>query len=207
MESMDTLRIALCGKIRSGKDSVADYLCRNHGFQKFRFGDGIRRVCHILYNVAMNKAKTGKPRALLQGIGQALRQYDPDVWLNYCLYEIANYEIAHYEITNYGNRIPDAKVVISDLRQPNEFERVRREGWFTVRVSAPDELRIERARAAGDNFTLDDLNHETERHVDGFPVDLEIVNDGTIERLFAKTEIALFLAKTTQGAGGSDLWV
>lgn len=187
---MDKVRIALCGKIRSGKDAVADYLGDKYGFKKFRFGDGIREVIRVLYPGEMEK---GKPREKMQGVGQALRQYDPNVWLNYCL--------------NGIEKSGKPLVIISDLRQPNEFERVTRDGWFTVRVTAPDELRIERARAKGDVFNVEDLNHDTERHVDGFPVDLEIVNDGSIERLYAAAEVAIVLAKAKKTRGEGFEWV
>ncbi len=186
---MKQLKIAICGRIRSGKDTVADYLCDNHGFRKFRFGDGIREVGKILYPEEFAK---GKPRAIMQGVGQALRQYDPDVWVNY--------------LFNSVKRSGADRVVISDMRQPNELARVKAEGFFVIKVVASEETRIERGIKKGDIFKPEDFYHETESHVDNFDVDLTIHNEGTLEELLRAAEGAYRLANYAVKNGLLD-WV
>ena len=60
------MRIALTGKMRSGKDTVADYLVEYHNFHRFAFADGIRKVCALAFPTA---TVHGKPRKLYQGVG------------------------------------------------------------------------------------------------------------------------------------------
>ncbi len=160
--------------MRSGKDSVAEYLIKKYGFTRFAFGDGIRSVCRDLFPEQL--ANVQKPRSLLQGVGQAMRMFNPNVWINKCFKEIKEH---------YGD------IIITDLRQPNELNAVKLDGFYVIRVSSPDEVRIQRMNAAGDNFTLDELNHETERHIDSMDVDFEIHNDGDLDHLHNQIEIIL----------------
>ncbi len=170
-----SLKIALTGRMRSGKDTVADYLTDIYGFQRFAFADGIRATCalalpHIL-------AQGRKPRKLYQGVGQDFRKYDPDVWIRYTFNEI---EASRPE-----------SVIITDMRQPNEYRYLKVKGFYIVRVNASYETRLERMRAAGDDFDPADLDHETEKHFDTFTVDYELYNDGPLEQLEAQVDAML----------------
>ncbi|MHA7962852.1 AAA family ATPase [Paenibacillus sp. CAU 1782] len=169
----DLPNIAITGHLRSGKDELGNRLSQRYGYVRFAFGDGIKDVCRRLYPEQFTDGK--KPRALLQGVGQALRQYDPDVWVRQCFDKITWDE-------------EGGPYVITDLRQPNEYTRCRREGFVIIRVKAKSALRIHRAATGGDTFKLADLTHETESHVDGFAVDYEITNDGTLDELYAKVD-------------------
>ena len=75
---MHTLKIALCGGMRSGKDTVAAYPREHYAFERVAFGDAIREVCAVLFPDQM--ANGAKPRHLLQGVGQDMRKYDELVW-------------------------------------------------------------------------------------------------------------------------------
>lgn len=178
------VKLALCGGMRAGKDEVAAYLCSVYGFQRFAFGDGIRQLCRDYLPELM---EAGKPRALLQGIGQDLRKYDPDVWVKWLLVEI---EAARYELQLETGTIAedDLNVVVSDLRQPNEYARLRAEGYRILRVNASDEIRRQRMRDAGDIVSEDSIMHETESHYAGFAVDLDIWNNGNREELYAQID-------------------
>lgn len=168
------LKIAVCGKMRSGKDTVSDYLVKEHKFTKFAFSDGIHKVGRLLFPREFYGAE--KPRKLLQDIGQHMRRVDPNIWVGFTFQQI------EYVNANF--------IVISDLRQPNEWQALKEDGFFIVRVNASDETRLERSIAAGDNFTIHDMQHETEQHIDSFLVDFDIQNDGTLEELIPQIEQA-----------------
>lgn len=166
------LKIALTARARAGKDTVADYLVDKYGFVRFAFGDGLRRVCRDLFPAQFENG--AKPRALLQGVAQAMRGIDPDVWVNLCMKDVALY--------------PHGNLVIIDLRQPNEYRRLKAEGFIIIRVNASEETRIQRMQSAGDVFNPADVNHETEQYVDTFAVDYELDNNGTLEELYAQID-------------------
>jgi dephospho-CoA kinase len=185
------IKIALTGRMRSGKDSVADYLARQYGFIRFAFGDGIRKVCRELFPDQFRDGLNGasrKPRALLQGVGQAMRAFDPDVWVNATMRNIERMREGDVRIARtYFTKYP-RPIVITDLRQPNEYERLRAEGFVIIRVNASDETRIQRMIDAGDTFDDGTLTHETEQHVDSFAVDYEIDNNGSLAELYAQVD-------------------
>ena len=187
----DIIRIAFVGRMRSGKSSAASHLETAHGFRTVSFGTALRRVAYELFDGTTVEAYrteytydtcpfTGgqivigkrKPRRLLQDVGQALRELDEDVWVRQLAVTVGVYESLY--VTN--------GIVIDDLRQPNEYEWAKDNGFTIIRVNANEDTRLARARAAGDDFTTDDLRHETELHVDDFEADYDIWNDDDVGR-------------------------
>lgn len=189
------MNIALTGKFRAGKDAVAKYLVEKYGYTRFAFGDELKKDFHRRYPEI---PKDPKPRVGYQMHGQMMRRLlGEDIWVMKCFWRILD----HLADDNPSY----SDVVISDLRQPNEYERCREEGFFIVRVSCPDELRIERALAAGDEFKEEDLQHETELHIDTFDVDFEINNSGTLDELHQQIDRMMkALVSGEFGAFGND---
>src|SRR5690625_5115450 len=79
------MKIGLTGKMRAGKDTVADYLVENYGFKKFAFGDALKRYVHEIFDVNQNE----KPRDIYQRFGQYCRAIDEDVWVRKCFEDIS----------------------------------------------------------------------------------------------------------------------
>lgn len=178
------VKIALTGRMRSGKDAVAAHLTQQYGFVRFAFGDELKRYAHKLFDVPHDS----KPRELYQWFGQTMRQRDPEIWVRK-LFEIINVRIRSHEIlTKYLGVDDVCNIVVTDARQPNEYERLRAEGFVIIRVNASDETRIQRMIDAGDTFDERDLTHETELYSDGFAVDYEIENNGSLAELHAKVD-------------------
>ena len=153
------------------KDPVGKYLIDRHGFTTYALGDGVRLTCKILYPEVVAK---GKPRHLYQAIGQAMRGIDPNVWIKYMARNIGR------------DGLED--IVITDVRQPNEIDTLRRAGFITVRVNADYQTRVKRMLARGDAFAEDDINHETELYIETFEVDYELYNDGNLDKLYQQIE-------------------
>jgi dephospho-CoA kinase len=182
---VDVIKIALTGKLRSGKDTAANHLYIKHGFSTVAFGDALKKNAHAVFPWV---SEFSKPRALYQQFGQLMRQIDPDVWIKHA--EQAVKGAIDYNVNTGAEKVG---VVITDLRQPNEFEWARNNGFTIIRVTALDEDRLWRAKLAGDDFNEADLEHETESHIDGFECDFEIHNDGSVDEL--KAQIDLMLAQ------------
>lgn len=171
------MHIALTGKLRSGKSEAANYLSFMHYYRQFAFGDELKADFHRRYpEIPPNP----KPRVGYQMHGQLMRRLvGEDVWVRKCFEEIARAKERHEE---YGFQ-PPFRAVITDLRQQNEYDAAKAQGFVIVRINCPDELRLERARQAGDSFEPEDLAHETELYVDTFEVDYDVDNTGTVAEL------------------------
>ncbi len=173
----EPIKIALTGKLRSGKDTVAWQLFSAHNFEPpIAFAGMMKYFAHKVY--AHTPMPDGKPRAMYQAFGEACRQFDPDVWIRH----------AEFAVNLALEKRSTTGVVIADLRLPREYEWCLANGFTIIRVTAPDEQRMGRAVDAGDDFTVRDFAHETESHVDGFAVDYEIANDGTVDDLKRKVD-------------------
>jgi dephospho-CoA kinase len=174
------IKIALTGKMRSGKDTVANHFYIRYGFDRVAFGDALKKNAHATFPWV---SEFSKPRALYQQFGQLMRQIEPDVWIKHA--EQAVKGAIDFRVNTGAEKVG---VVISDLRQPNEYEWARNNGYTIIRVTAPDEDRLMRAKSAGDDFNEADLEHETESHIDGFAVDYTVENSGTVDDLKRKVD-------------------
>jgi dephospho-CoA kinase len=161
------IKVALTGKMAAGKDTLAAYLIENYRFERYAFADPIRDLCRRLFP---DRMEGGKDRELLQKVGQFMRTIDSDVWVK-ALFRKIEEDLPVLEKLKRN-------IIVTDLRQPNEFERLKAEGFYIVRVYARDAVRLERMKARGDRFKLMDLHHETELYVDSFEVDFEVDNNG-----------------------------
>lgn len=177
-----TLKIALTGGIRSGKDTVAEYfvnLIDTHFIETnsmvIGFSDGIT---DLLDTYIPDIFKEGKPRKAYQEIGQKLREFDEDVWINYALKTIELNEAVR----------PDTHYIFRDLRQPNEAKTLKELGYTIIKVVADRSLRMDRAITNEDNFSEEDFQHETEKTIDLIEPDIIIENNGTLEDLYEEVE-------------------
>jgi len=186
-------RIAICGKMRSGKSVLAGYLTLMYDFQPFAFADAMKDAAHRAFPTV---ARTPKPRALYQSFGEWARShFGADVWVREVERRVADYESR--QKCGCGTAKP-ARILIEDLRVQAEYDWLRANGFTIIRVSAPADLRLARARQAGDDFIAEDFEHDTEQAVDGFAVDYEIVNDGTTEEMTAQMDATLAAATAKQ---------
>ena len=168
------MKIALFGKMRSGKDTVGEMLVEE-GFERFAFATGIGQIIEEYFPEAVADGK--KPRKHYQHIGQKLRELNENVWINYLLKGVEASGVDY--------------VVVTDGRQENEAVYLRENGFTIIKVVAPDELRIKRIESAGDQFTPDLFTHETELQVDKIEADYVINNDSDLKSLQNKLKITL----------------
>ncbi|RWQ72532.1 hypothetical protein DR116_0018330 [Bacillus cereus] len=177
-------KIAITGKARSGKTELSHYAWMLYGFKEFDFSAVLKGEFHRLFP---HIPRDPKPRAYYQKFGQWLREIDPDIWVKMTMGKV--HEYCFEDALNKVNHKP--KVLVNGVRQPNEYQRLRDEGFTIIRVNASDDLRIGRARNAGDVFTEADLGHETESHIDNFEVDYEINNDWNLAQLYDQFDVIM----------------
>jgi adenosyl cobinamide kinase/adenosyl cobinamide phosphate guanylyltransferase len=162
--------IGLSGYARSGKDTVAQYLVENYGYERIAFADPIKNLLlemnPILYNggrlsslvrdYGWDVAKANSEvRRLLQSLGLGARTVlNEDIW-------VSNAMLNMMDITkNY---------VVTDVRFKNEAEMIKSlygEVWRVKRIG------------------VDAVNsHVSESELDGWKFDQIIANAGTIDEL------------------------
>ncbi len=78
--------IAICGLKRSGKDTIADYLCTNYGYTKIKIANPLKQGLKVMFGLTDEQLETDKkdeidprwnvqPRKLMQYIGTDVMQY------------------------------------------------------------------------------------------------------------------------------------
>lgn len=173
------LIIGLIGRAGAGKDTAADYLCAAHGFERYAFAQPLKTMLESLFvEVGINYARLFEPslkeqliehlcgaslRQLMQRLGTEWgRQIHPDFWLR-CA-----------DLCLGLHSAPDAapvhdRIVITDVRFPNERE------WVTSKAGLA--VRIQRDSAAPV------AAHVSEQHADTLRADHELDNNHSIAAL------------------------
>ena len=175
---MKGTKIAIVGKIRSGKDTAADYIIQNYGLKPFSFGSGITEVINRYFPEALTE---GKPRKHYQVIGQAFRELNPEIWV----------EILEKKLQDEWEENPNTGVIITDLRQLNEYKRLKELGFTIIKIEAPFSARLQRIEKEGDVFSWEQLNHETELQAERCPYDYLVVNNSSIEDLYHQLKMIM----------------
>ena len=188
-----------------GKDATGDYLVGKHEFRKVAFAAKVKDVtwdlfpqlaaCQLFGTITEKEAKDPylnvSGRQLLQlvgtevgrqgdmealrvyGVGEArvrnvLRDHDvtpgPLAWVN-ALFSLGF--LAKVDTRGY---------VITDVRFPNEAAAVQANGGTIIKVVRPD------------LDTGEHNGHASETEVDNCPFDHEVLNDGTLQDLYAKID-------------------
>lgn len=171
---MDVIKIALTGKMRSGKSAISRLLFKKYGFYyPLSFGNELKALAHTIFPWIPEEPK---PRELYQFMN-TMREYDEDVWIKHLA---EDYE---FVLTKEPTGI-----VIDDVRQQNEYEWARDNGFIIVRVESSDDLRKQRIIAEGDSYNEESFNHKTETYVDQLRADYTIVNNGSLDELESKVD-------------------
>lgn len=157
--------VTISGKARSGKDTLANLIVKEvRNFRSTALANPIRDIHKVLYGKSDKKDRAG-----LIMIGQGLRKAEPYVWITTWL-RLAIESFAYDE---------DVRLVVTDVRQPNEFKFFSSLGALTVLIKADEQKRREMLTKMDGETALDDklLNDETESHVSTFDAGMTIFNN------------------------------
>lgn len=178
-EVKENMKIAFVGRMRSGKDTAGEYVLSKHRWAKqLAFGDEIKELIKVYFPQLLEG--NNKPRKLMQEVGQLFRKYDADIWVKRLNRTYINYKYRGY--TDF---------IITDVRQQNEVDFLKSQGFLIVKVETAEELRLERIKASGDAFSVEDLNHETEQAVDTLDYDYLITNNTSVKDLTKQIDFIL----------------
>lgn len=164
---------------QSGKSTVAEYLCRVHGYQQIAFAGPLKEMTdkfleclgleeslrvRMVYG-DLKETLIGElgctPRHLMQTLGTEWGRncVHVDVWAKLTIARAA------------AARRP---VAVDDLRFPNEHKAIVEAGGICVRVTRPSAKRT--------------TTHASEGALDNAAFDFEIVNDGSIDHLYSQVD-------------------
>ena len=181
--------IGLTGKKHSGKDTTADYLVNNYNFIKIAFADSLKMACREIFGFnndqlfdenikeQIDKDWGHSPREIFQKVGTELfRNTLPqlcvnihdDIWIRSVEKKIKN-------IINNTNDKNNIKIVITDIRFPNELTFVQNYGGHIWKI-----LRDEQ-QLTNEQLTNE---HSSEKHLNNFSYDHQINNNSTLDDLY-----------------------
>ncbi|PCG86391.1 hypothetical protein CIB93_09170 [Streptomyces sp. WZ.A104] len=176
---MKTYLIGLAGAARSGKDTAATHLARA-GWERKAFADPVREALYRLNPVLIDplgeagtttvayevdnhgweyvKSEFPEVRGYLQRCGTEVgrRTLGEDVWVDTLFRDYETW---------------DRPTVITDVRFPNEARAIESRGGLVVQVVRPGRSPIQESA------------HISERALDGWSFDAQLVNDGTEAQL------------------------
>lgn len=151
-----SLKIAICGKMGSGKTTLANSLLeKNPLFQRRSLAEGVKKFARFVYDIPEGK----KDRILFQKIGDgARRELYEDVWITTMLNDCKN----------------DEYIVVDDVRYYNEVLKLRKKGWKIIKIDIDNELQEERIKKTYPDdweIHLNSRGHNSEVEVDLIPED------------------------------------
>ena len=173
------MKIAICGKMCSGKSTLANTIkIMDDRYTIYSIGQGVKDIGTNLFGMKE------KDRNLLIQIGTKMREIDPDVWTKYIV-----------EKTKY-----ETHCIIDDMRYQNEYDILRKHGFVFIQLHVSNhiqEQRIKKLYTKDFQKHLDNRDHLSEQnefvwHPGNAPV---ITIDNTEDRQKVLHKIHSFLQK------------
>lgn len=163
--------IALFGKTRAGKDEVYKIL-KFMGFnvERVAFGDVMKEKFYELFPHLPKEPKPIKEQQLFN----VLTKIDSEVWVRPTFNRM---EMRKNLLKQAELEIPS--FIVTDMRQPHEYEACKRAGFIMVKVEAPEEIRVQRMLELGENVSREVLDAPTEVALDQFEYDYLLKNGGS----------------------------
>lgn len=174
--------IGLCGWAGSGKDTIAEYLCKHHGFSQTAFGNKLRELLSYLNPYIESSGKYYNELVEEMGYENAKRKYYAIrqwlVKLGHGSRRILNNDSIWIKACDLETRCKiHGNVVVSDVRYKNEAMAIKELGgeiWYVFRPTLQDAA-----------------SPEEKESIYSVPYDQLVVNDSDIESLCAKVSSLL----------------
>lgn len=154
--------IGLSGYAQSGKDTVAELLCLNYGYNRVSFADPMREAL-----MRLNPVINSQPLAcLVDDYGWDVAKSNPEVRR---LLQVFGTEVGRemfgqdFWVDLAFKQSPQERVVFTDVRFPNEAQAIIDKGGQVWRVQREGHkpVNLHASETAMDNWRFDDLilNH------------------------------------------------
>ncbi len=169
--------IFLSGYLKSGKDTVGNYLCTSHGFIRVAFADLLKDEVSITYDVTREtldtiSGKTPEIRQLLIQHGAKRRAENINYWIEKIWTTLL-------ENLNLGKNI-----VLTDWRFENEFKVIKM-------LTSTCQKKVNTYTWRINRWDIPPLLDTSECGLDLFTFDEYINNTGSLEQLHQKIDVLL----------------
>lgn len=205
--------IGLCAQKQNGKDTMADYLCHKYKFVKLSFASPLKEACKILFGFTEAQVNGSEkeiidekwgvsPRTVLQFVGTDLfrdqmKTIIPGIGDNFWALCLKN------SIDKIIKSTPDARIVISDVRFPNEVKMIQQLGGLIVKIARSSSVQHPATATESKSSLEKKINdikgnsliennitsqHVSEKMIDTIKGDVLIENNGTILQFYEKID-------------------
>lgn len=172
--------IGITGKKFNGKDTLGNYLSK-YDYKRMAFADPLKEVIKTIFDFNSDqlygeeKEKIDEfwkisPRTAMQFIGTDLFRHQ----MNKLIPDIGNeiwIKVVKRQIENIWKNNPNQKIVLTDLRFPNEINLIKEFGGIIIRVKR----KIDDIHSDSDFVVV----HESDTYIDALKVDYEFDNNKT----------------------------
>lgn len=160
------IRIAFFGPMASGKTFMAENVFSK--YHKESLAKPLKKSARFYYNV---QGKTDLERKILQELGDDIKKWDREVFAKLLLWRIREYYLS-------ADGEPKYPVVVDDLRFPYEADALRQFGFQIVRVSVPENLRLERIAEKYPDTDPARFSHPSETAMQDIIEDIRVTGHG-----------------------------
>lgn len=176
--------IAIIGKRRSGKDTVANYIEEEYGFKHLKISFKLKKLCKLLFNFSDEQLESNSkeiiderwgisPRTAMQFIGTDIFQYK--------IQELMPYINRKFWIHSFENEYllnNDKNIVISDLRFLHEFDILKNYGLKVIYVQNDKYKHV--------------INHISDTEFLDIPYNYKVVNNDTLTSLYYQIDQIMY---------------
>lgn len=162
--------IGLLGRSRTGKDTIANYLCEKYpSYTNVKLSLPLKKGVCELYGFTMEQVESSSkditderwlksPRETIQSLTEYMMQYMGTDFFTRRLYNM------------YDNGELSENIIITDIRYEHDIYEIKKRNGIVIKVERP----------------LNNTSHKYESNIDNLKGDITIVNDGTLEDLYNK---------------------
>lgn len=192
--------IAICGKAQSGKDTIAAYIAETYvDVYKEAFADPLKRGCSDIFGIPMEQFHEPdlkelkhpywgvSPREIAQFVGTELFReklgplFPAAPGQNFWVSRLHGRLTSQLLGDNDGEYCSGDTIVIPDLRFPNEYKYLKEiAGAKIIFLSRPSNIQEVGIQGHASETSIHEISPA--------PDDYVIINNGTLEDLYAKVE-------------------
>lgn len=182
--------IGITGKKRSGKDTSADYIMENYGFEKkLSVADPLKEACRILFGFTDEQLYGNlkdvidphwecMPRDIFQYLGTDILRND----IKKIIPNIGNNFFINLLTKKIEENAETQNIIVADLRFQNEIDKIHGLGGIVIKVTRPPKA-----------VPISQTTHESEDNDKLKDIDYAMINDGSKENLYKRIDDVMSL--------------